>query len=157
MPCRSVGLSVRPSVRHIFEFRAVFALLLLPNRPRLDCRVSGLVLKKLGREPVREPLTIEINLSIIICVSTRKCRVLFPWAICGCTSRLIFTLVFFLLPGIMCAIISLSDILLLHWSVHLCTWSIWPFFSLSRVSLFALMLCRLSCLSVCLNYYISVY
>ena len=39
----SVGRSVRPSVRHIFEFRAVFALLLLPNRPRLDCRVSGLV------------------------------------------------------------------------------------------------------------------
>ena len=35
LPCRSVG--------HIFEFRAVFALLLLPNRPRLDCRVSGLV------------------------------------------------------------------------------------------------------------------
>ena len=30
-------------VRHIFEFRAVFALLLMPNRPRLDCRVSGLV------------------------------------------------------------------------------------------------------------------
>ena len=45
-PCRvgrSVGRSVGPSVRHIFEFRAVFALLLLPNRPRLDCRVSGLV------------------------------------------------------------------------------------------------------------------
>ena len=30
-------------VRHIFEFLAVFALLLLPNRPRLDCRASGLV------------------------------------------------------------------------------------------------------------------
>ena len=27
----------------LIEFRAVFALLLLPNRPRLDCRVSGLV------------------------------------------------------------------------------------------------------------------
>ena len=40
----SVGRSVGPSVRHIFEFRAVFALLLLPNRPRLDCRVSGLVI-----------------------------------------------------------------------------------------------------------------
>ena len=40
LPCRSVDPSV---VRHIFEFRAVFALLLLPNRPRLDCRVSGLV------------------------------------------------------------------------------------------------------------------
>ena len=35
LPCRSVG--------HIFEFRAVFALLLLPNRPRLGCRVSGLL------------------------------------------------------------------------------------------------------------------
>ena len=40
----SVGPSVGPSVGHIFEFRAVFALLLLSNRPRLDCRVSGLVL-----------------------------------------------------------------------------------------------------------------
>ena len=39
----SVGPSVRPSVRHISELRSVFALLLLPNRPRLDCRVSGLV------------------------------------------------------------------------------------------------------------------
>ena len=41
-PCR-VGRYVRPYVGHIFEFRAVFALQLLPNRPRLDCRVSGLV------------------------------------------------------------------------------------------------------------------
>ena len=32
-----------PSVHHIFEFRAVFTLLLLPNHPPLDCRVSGLV------------------------------------------------------------------------------------------------------------------
>ena len=40
---RSVDRSVGPSVRHIFEFRAVFALLLLPKHPRLDCRVSGLV------------------------------------------------------------------------------------------------------------------
>ena len=40
---RSVRRSVRLSVRHIFELRAVFALLLLPNRPRLDCHVSGLV------------------------------------------------------------------------------------------------------------------
>ena len=39
----SVGRSVRPSVRHIFEFRAFFALLLLPNRPWLYCCVSGLV------------------------------------------------------------------------------------------------------------------
>ena len=29
------------SVRSISELRAVFALLLLPNRQRLDCRVSG--------------------------------------------------------------------------------------------------------------------
>ena len=42
LPCRSVRRSVHPS-RNIFELRAVFALLLLPNRPRLDCRVSGLV------------------------------------------------------------------------------------------------------------------
>ena len=45
--CRSVRLSVRRSVRNIFEFRAVFDLLLLPNRPRLDCRVSGLVCQSL--------------------------------------------------------------------------------------------------------------
>ena len=42
----SVRPSVRRSVRNIFELRAVFALLLLPNRPRLDCRVSGLVDEK---------------------------------------------------------------------------------------------------------------
>ena len=36
-------VSVGRLVGHIFEFRAVFALLLLPNCPRLDCRVSGLV------------------------------------------------------------------------------------------------------------------
>ena len=45
LPCRSVGLSVGRSVGHIFEFRAVFVLLLLPNRPRLDCRVAGLVFR----------------------------------------------------------------------------------------------------------------
>ena len=39
---RSVGRYVVPSVHHIFEFWAVFVLLLLPNRPRLECRVSGL-------------------------------------------------------------------------------------------------------------------
>ena len=39
----SVGKSVGRSVRHIFELRVIFALQLLPNRPRLDCRVSGLV------------------------------------------------------------------------------------------------------------------
>ena len=37
-------MSVGPSVRHIDKFRPNFAVLLLPNRPRLDCRVSGLVL-----------------------------------------------------------------------------------------------------------------
>ena len=45
-----LAVSVRPSVgpwRNIFEFWAVFALLLLPNCPRLDCRVSGLVLLQL--------------------------------------------------------------------------------------------------------------
>ena len=45
--CLSVCPSVRPSVhlsRNIFKFQAVFAFLLLPNRPRLDCRVSSLVL-----------------------------------------------------------------------------------------------------------------
>ena len=45
-PCRvgrSNGWLVARSFRNIFEFRAVFALLPLPNRPRLDCRVSGLV------------------------------------------------------------------------------------------------------------------
>ena len=42
-----LAVSVRRSVRHIFEFRVVFAVLLLPNRPRLDCRVSGLVLHKI--------------------------------------------------------------------------------------------------------------
>ena len=38
-----LAVSVGPSVSHIFEFQAVFALLLLPNRPRLDCCVFGLV------------------------------------------------------------------------------------------------------------------
>ena len=35
LPCRSVS--------NIFESQAFFALLPLPNRPRLSCRVSGLV------------------------------------------------------------------------------------------------------------------
>ena len=39
----SVGPSVRWSVRHVFELRTVLELLLRPNHPRLDCRVSGLV------------------------------------------------------------------------------------------------------------------
>ena len=38
-----VGMSVHRSVHHIFEFQAVFVLLLLPNRLRLDCHVSDLV------------------------------------------------------------------------------------------------------------------
>ena len=49
---RSVGRSFSWSVGHIFEFRAVFALLLLPKSLRLDCRVSGLVyfhIRKLNR------------------------------------------------------------------------------------------------------------
>ena len=41
-----LAASVGRSVSHIFELRAVFALLLLPNRLRLDCRVSGLVFFK---------------------------------------------------------------------------------------------------------------
>ena len=39
----SVGPSVRRSVGHVSKLRAVLALQLQPNRPRLDCRVSGLV------------------------------------------------------------------------------------------------------------------
>ena len=39
----SGGLSVRPSLRNIFELRSVFALLLLPNRLRQYCHVSSLV------------------------------------------------------------------------------------------------------------------
>ena len=39
----SVGQYVRPSVHHIFEFQAIFELLLLPNHLRLDCCVSGFV------------------------------------------------------------------------------------------------------------------
>ena len=40
---RLVGWSVGLSC-HVFDSRAVSALLPLPNRPRLGCRVSGLVL-----------------------------------------------------------------------------------------------------------------
>ena len=42
----SVGRSVGRSVGQIFDSRVVFALPLLPNRPRLDCRVSGLVVSQ---------------------------------------------------------------------------------------------------------------
>ena len=41
--CRLVSMLVSLSIRHIFELPKVSALLLLPNSPRLDCRVSGLV------------------------------------------------------------------------------------------------------------------
>ena len=45
LPCRlvSVGRSEGRYVQNIFELRAVFALRPLSNRPRLYCRVSGLV------------------------------------------------------------------------------------------------------------------
>ena len=39
----SVGPSVRPS-QIFLKLRLIFELPLLPNRPRLDCRVSGLVI-----------------------------------------------------------------------------------------------------------------
>ena len=42
----SVSRSVGRSVGQIFDLRVVFALPLLPNRPRLDCRVSGLVCRR---------------------------------------------------------------------------------------------------------------
>ena len=35
---------VGTSVTNFVEFQAIFALALLPNRPGLDCRASGLVL-----------------------------------------------------------------------------------------------------------------
>ena len=57
LPCWSVGPSVHLSFRHIFEFRAVFALLLLPNCPRLDCRVSGLVFLRWPNFPSRALMT----------------------------------------------------------------------------------------------------
>ena len=39
---RFIGRSL--TLHYIFEFRVVFALPLLPNRPRLDCCVPGLVM-----------------------------------------------------------------------------------------------------------------
>ena len=50
LPCRSVCRSIS----RIYELRAVFALLLLPNRPRLDCRVSGLVDVKFAKKVTSE-------------------------------------------------------------------------------------------------------
>ena len=38
-----LAVSGGPFVQNIYELRAVYAILLLPNRPRLDCRVAGLV------------------------------------------------------------------------------------------------------------------
>ena len=49
---QSVGLLVGPSC-HVFESRAVLALLPLPNRPRLGCRKTGLVL--IGSGPIILP------------------------------------------------------------------------------------------------------
>ena len=53
-----VGPSVRPSVRHISGFPAVLVLLLLPNRPRLSCRVSGLVI-------IRFPSTVVVVVDFV--------------------------------------------------------------------------------------------
>ena len=44
-PC-CVGPSVHRSIPNILKFRAAFASRPLPNRPRLSCRVSGLVFVK---------------------------------------------------------------------------------------------------------------
>ena len=46
----SVGRSVRRSVGHNVKKRAVIALLLLPNRLRLSCRVSGLDFSRVLRD-----------------------------------------------------------------------------------------------------------
>ena len=62
LPCRSVDRQIR----HISELRAVFASMLLPNRPRLDCRVSGLVFSqfhrkaKLGKSMNQKEIEIDI-------------------------------------------------------------------------------------------------
>ena len=45
-------------VGHIFEFLVFFASLLLPNHPRLDCRVSGLVCKNKARCKARQSQTV---------------------------------------------------------------------------------------------------
>ena len=67
----SVGRSVRQFVRHIFEFRAVFALLLPPNCPQLSCRVSGLVSFELTKNPIemRDLSGIRLN---FVCMKTNE-------------------------------------------------------------------------------------
>ena len=68
-------------VRNIFEFRAVFDLLLLPNRPRLDCRISGPVVY----QNVFGALRMQQS-HLCICACTAKFRI---WRPCdegsGCT------------------------------------------------------------------------
>ena len=64
-------MSVGTSVGHISELRAVFTLLLLPNRPRLDCRVSGLVQ------------------SVVACFSQYACfgfKLIKLYSVCDCVS-----------------------------------------------------------------------
>ena len=62
LPCRSVCRYVG----HIFELRAVFALLPLPNRPRLDCRVSGRVSSSINSGLHRRRLMVETWLRSIL-------------------------------------------------------------------------------------------
>ena len=68
--CRSVG----PSVHHIFEFRVVFALLLLPNCPRLDCRVSSLVSVRLyeSRVQVQKQIKFVLSQVQVSCVMCKR-------------------------------------------------------------------------------------
>ena len=60
----SVGQSVRPSVTFL-NSEPVYALMLLPNRPRLDCRVSGLVFSNENR--VCKSVRLEIIKDLRIC------------------------------------------------------------------------------------------
>ena len=53
-------------MRHIFELRAVFALLLLPNRPRLYCRVSGLVLRRVPTRLIKNAITRALKLALYL-------------------------------------------------------------------------------------------
>ena len=65
LPCQWVGRSVH----NIFELRAVFAL--LPNCPRLDCRVSGLVNKCIV---IYEETLNTINCHLLTTYQARLCR-----------------------------------------------------------------------------------
>ena len=56
LPC----WSVRPSVDCVSELWAVFALLVLPNHPRLDCRVSGLVTYEIQKHLKEHKTTLQI-------------------------------------------------------------------------------------------------